>query len=464
MLAHASELFPVEPRCVAQVARLMREAGCIRLYAKELSKNDDSKRQIYLTTDLSAFNLFPNQRQDNPDMPAGMAETQKPRKKKESSRIFGHLSMSWISKDGTSCDAKSAKLIYYPQYPEVRLSGFLQGVKNIPLECLREKAGERFPERLLFLGVTALGTLIAHLAVGEPQMQREVQALPVVGNDSVLHEIPLFRTSDSPRARLLNKLADVHRSGWIQGKRLTTEGTVRSNAPNAIGYTLEAELGVLPNGDNAPDFLGWEIKAHTVTSFASAASPIVTLFTPEPDVGVYADEGVDAFLHTWGYADRRGRPDRRNFGGIHRVGKRHDLTDLSLTVRGYDRENTGRVDPDGVLALLDRDGRIAAGGSFTKLLDSWSRKHNATAYVPALREKTGAEVRFHYGNSVLLCEGASFQLVLDALLDGALYLDPGIKAESWSSDSPRIKRRSQFRTKLSDVPRLYLRSAVVSAT
>jgi hypothetical protein len=43
-------------------------------------------------------------------------------------------------------------------------------------------------------------------------------------------------------------------------------------APNCGGYTLEAELGITPNGYSEPDFLGWEVKQFGVANFARVNS------------------------------------------------------------------------------------------------------------------------------------------------------------------------------------------------
>ena len=439
----------------------MREAGCTRLYVKELAANDDSKRQIYLTTDLSAFNMFPNRMEDDPPMPEGMAATQKPRSRERANRIFGHLAMSWIGLDGARFEASLAKLIYYPQYPEVRLSGFLKGADNVPSIYLKEKAGELFVNRLLFLGTTGADEVVAFLAVGHDSLRDDVRRAHGHDSEAVLNEIALFAPRESPRQVLVQRLATINRKGWIAGRRLSAGGAVPYQAPNAVGYTLEAELGVTPNGDNVPDFMGWEVKAHTVAAFESTAAKVVTLFTPEPDLGVYSDESVTEFLRRWGYADLQGRPDRRNFGGIHRVGQVHERTGLCLRIRGYDRDPTGRVDPEGDLALVAADGEIAAGWSFRKLLDRWQRKHNATVYVPAISRTVEGTRQFCFGASVMLCEQTRFQFVLDAMYDGLLYLDPAVKAEGWSTTAPVIKRRNQFRMKMESVGSLYLHTEVV---
>ena len=67
-----SERFPEEPLSLEEVQSVLHRAGCRRLYVKELAWNHDSKRQVYLTTDLSAFNMFPNRVQYDPPMPKGL--------------------------------------------------------------------------------------------------------------------------------------------------------------------------------------------------------------------------------------------------------------------------------------------------------------------------------------------------------------------------------------------------------
>lgn len=93
--------------------------------------------------------------------------------------------------------------------------------------------------------------------------------------------------------------------GWIDSKRLDRDGNILAcNAPNCGGYTLEAELGIIPNGYSAPDFLGWEIKQFGVKKFTRINNAIITLMTPEPNGGIYKNEGIEYFLKHYGYADK----------------------------------------------------------------------------------------------------------------------------------------------------------------
>ncbi|MGP1308877.1 MAG: MvaI/BcnI family restriction endonuclease [Phycisphaerales bacterium] len=453
-----SERFPAELLSLEQVQGVLYRAGCRRLYVKELAWNHDSKRQIYLTTDLSAFNMFPNRVQYDPPMPVGLTSTRKTRNM-DQGRIFGHLRFRWLTPDGASSTATDAKIIYYPQYPEVRLSGFLKGVTNVPSKYLREKSGEVYPNRLLFLGVTGDDAVVALLAVGHDNLRDQLRALAAYRVDAGLNAIPLLDPTEPTRLRMLRDLRAVHDKGWIAGKRLTGTGAVPYNSPNAVGYTLEAELGVTPNGENAPDHLGWEVKGHTVTRFGSTTNKAVTVFTPEPDRGLYRECGPLEFLRRWGYRDRLGTVDRVNFGGIHRVGRVTKLTGLCVKLPGFDPALPDRMAPDGMVALVTPEGELAAGWSFAKLIDCWRRKHAAAVYVPALKRTSASNVAFHYGPEVLVCEGTDFLQVLNAMQEGLLYLDPALKATDWSSGSPTIKRRNQFRIRMSDIPVLYRKTS-----
>jgi hypothetical protein len=60
----------------------------------------------------------------------------------------------------------------------------------------------------------------------------------------------------------------------------------------------------------------------------------ITLMTPEPTGGFYKERGVEAFIRKFGYPDKNDRPDRLNFGGIHRAGERQPSTGLTLRLTG----------------------------------------------------------------------------------------------------------------------------------
>src|SRR5690606_26890966 len=139
--------------------------------------------------------------------------------------------------------------------------------------------------------------------------------------------------------RLLAELKRVHELGWILSKRLDKMGNILPcNSSNCGGYTLEAELGVTPNGFSEPDFLGWEVKQFTVKNFSNINSAVITLMTPEPTGGIYVTEGIESFIRRYGYDDVSGKHDRLNFGGQFYLNRRGLRTGLTLKLFGFNIE------------------------------------------------------------------------------------------------------------------------------
>jgi hypothetical protein len=220
------------------------------------------------------------------------------------------------------------------------------------------------------------------------------------------------------------------------------------------GFTLEAEFGIAKNSSAEPDFLGWEVKQHSVSSFESMAAGAITLMTPEPTGGFYEEQGVEAFVRKFGYADKNDRPDQMNFGGIHRAGERHETTHLTMTLPGYDSERCRITNPDGCIALVNDAGEVAASWAFSGLLSHWARKHSKAAYVPSQCRKEPHR-QYAYGGKVRLAQRMDSLRLLKALSVGAVYYDPGIKLEQASSAKPSHKQRSQFRIASKSISALY---------
>lgn len=224
-------------------------------------------------------------------------------------------------------------------------------------------------------------------------------------------------------------------------------------------YTLEAELGIIPNGISEPDYLGWEIKQYGVNDFSTfrAKGPI-TLMTPEPTMGEYRDEGLEFFLHRYGYKDTRGVEDRINFGGVYKINADfHKLTGLRLELSGYDQYRHRVTDLDGGICLVSRENHLAAKWPFGGMLSHWNRKHAKAAYVPSLAKSSPPE--YSYGSKILMCEKTDFLRFIKAVSEGRIYYDPGIKMENASSGKPKFHRRSQFRIKMPNLSALYENSS-----
>ena len=383
------------PDSLGQLLELMRLQGAVRLYAKKLAPNDNSKNQIYLGGDFSALNVIPYHDIQTDD--TSMAGSKRDRAK-------ARIRFFWVDNEGRY-PAPDAQLILYPRYPEVRMSGFLKGCSRAPSDVM----AVRDPGRVLFLGMTVDGDVLGFASHMDSSIVRELESAewPVQG---VFIQLPLnLNEKRSTREILLGRLAEIAGKGWIASQKLGSDGIIRPyRARNGGGYTLEAELGISPNGYSEPDFMGWEIKQFGVTDFAGyrPASP-VTLMTPEPTGGIYKNEGVAVFLQRFGYADKSGKQDRRNFGGIYTNGKDfHADTGLKLVLDGYDTASEKLTDMDGGIVLLSRSDERAAVWSFKGLMQHWNRKHAQAAYVPSMALKEPAS--YAYGRKIFVCEQTDF--------------------------------------------------------
>lgn len=420
----------------------MRHHGATRIYAKKLAPNDNSKNQVYLGGDFSALNIIPHGEiySDDADIAGAVRD-----------RAKAAVDFYWIDQAGRH-KAPNTGLILYPKYPEVRMSGFLLGCRAAPSGIMRVRdAG-----RMLILGITRQGEVMGYASAADDPITAELNAhdWPTVG---VFLELPLTMDQlESPRNRLLNELRRIYQLNWIASQKLAADGIKTPySARNGGGYTLEAELGITPNGYAEPDFMGWEVKQYGVRDFVNfrPKSP-VTLMTPEPTGGIYRTEGVAGFMTRFGYPDQSGKPDRINFGGRYDCQRQHHaMTGLRMTLTGYDTDTGKITDLDGGLNLIDVDEEIAASWSFKGMMAHWNRKHAQAAYVPSLFQTPPPE--YSFGAHILLCEQTDFLLFLKAFAAGTIYYDPAVKMENASSANPKIKRRSQFRVAHAGLTQLY---------
>lgn len=432
---------------LANLKSLFANNGCKKVYIKKLSPNDNSKNQVYLGGSWEILNIFP--------LSEIIAEEAGDWEKE---RFKAKLDFAWITEDGEISKAPKSQLILYPKYPEVRFSGFLQGCKKSPSELM----ANRLEGRILFLSVASNGTVLGYVSSSESVASQEFVALDLPTEHGIFSIINL-PTIENNRSILLSQLKRIHNLGWIDSKRLHKSGDILPcNASNCGGYTLEAELGISANGYSEPDFMGWEIKQFGVTKCHLTNSKAITLMTPEPTDGFYKEEGGIAFVLKYGYDDKNGRPDRKNFGGTHFANKKHHLTSLELKLIGFDPEAKKIRNTNGRVTLVDEQGNQAASWSFASLLKHWNKKHNQACYVPSLLDKEESR-KYSYCKNVILGIGTDFQLYLNQLALGNVYYDPGIKVENIST-KPKLKPRSQFRIKSRHIGALYHKNELVDVT
>ncbi|MGP5411400.1 MvaI/BcnI family restriction endonuclease [Glutamicibacter ardleyensis] len=427
--------------------KMFSDQGVENLLVKRLGPNNNSKNQVYLAQDIADLNI--------PIGPVttALGSSTKPR---AGGPIF-HSKVDWVwLTPHAKSPAPHAQLIIYPQYPEVRLSGLLKSSPHAPRQLLSVSPtaptrGQE-PDRVLLFGTGSDNRVYGMIvAKGSPAGRRFLDNL----TDKALNHFPIHASKPTDdRESLVRELKRIHEMDWLDAVQLSQSGNISPcNGPRCGGHTLEAHLGIALNGKAEPDFGVWEVKAHGVASFDRPASGRITLFTPEPDLGLYAKNGTDWFARNYGR--RKPGGERWDFTGQHKVtGAANSTTGLNLRLIGYDASSSTILDNSGYVGLFSPDDTLVSGWSFAKLLMHWQKKHAMAAYVPNIRSKV-VPTTFRYGSEIHLGQGTAFKIFLKAMANQAIYYDPGIKSELQPNGKWSPKARSQFRINVKMLDQLY---------
>lgn len=436
---------------VQLLARRMSELGATKLYVKELASNDHSKTQIYLGGSFEVLQLLP------------FGEI-RPSSKSTEPIMHADVEFGWIGgPDLTVSQAREPKLILYPQYPEVRLSGFVQGSKHAPPGWFDKSKNGLAEGRVLFMGVVPAGNIIAYLGLPDSPLSKSYfQVKRVFKSQGVLLDLSpiLTRPKEGDEdSELLMRLKEIYKKGWINAKRLTSDGEITPCfGMNCGGPTLETELGVSANGRAEPDFLGWEIKQHATKRYPYHGSGPITLMTPEPDGGEYV-ENVEEFVEKYGSDSKV--ENVKYFTGRHFADKAQKKTRMTIQIDGFDPVERRITNNGGGVRLISEIGTLAASWSFAKILAHWCKKHNKAAYVPAQVDTSQKPANYRYGSTIRLCKSTDPLMLLSAISSGIVYYDPGT---NWNKVTGETHRRNQFRVNFKKIPLLYAKTEDIDIT
>jgi hypothetical protein len=441
---------------IERVRSILSSLRCETVLLKYLQRNNNSKNQIYLAPTANHLAGLPL------GTPVPSPGSSMKKGGNAGSLFTIPLPFSWISPSGV-VRAPDAKLCDYPQYPEVRFSGFLKGCSDPPSHLLtKEKRGTE-EGRILLIGVSrSTGECYGLVVPATVALNNALRSIPTE-RQGILEIWSLADSySGDSRSQLLKRLCEVSHQDWIPSKRLTKDGLVPYRARNGGGYTLEAELGIVSNSKAGPDYHGWEVKQHGVNSLARPRRSEVTLFDIAPDGGQYTELGPVEF----GFLRGRTKPstDRFDFTGKHRGSKRVESTGLHLEILGFEGS---RIDPNGSIRLQDDSGLTAMSWSFTKLVKHWNRKHAQAAFIGSeKRDVTADSLRtreYRYAQQVELGTGTDFSKFLSAIKKGSIAFDPGIKVEREKSGEWKSHARYPFRISSGDLHSLYADFEIVNA-
>ena len=428
--------FEHTPKTLADLNILLTKHGVRDAIIKPLSKNHNDKNQVYSGSDFKPLTPFFEVEFKERAMSTSLKKGGTENNAQILEATF--VNFFWLDQSGNEVRAKSVKMITYPQYPETRMSGF-QSIDGTMPESMSVDFTKAHPNRLRYLvmGRRGQGEVLALMVLDPPpNLVEEMKALPNAEKSRVWKYLQVKESGSHRLRELLSQaVATSHR-----GCRLDTRGNeIPFNGTQVCGYTLERACGIVPNSDKSGDYEGIELKAHTQKK--------VTLFTPEPDMGVYA-ESFDTFMKTWGYLDASGN---YRLTGIHRSGNVCKKSGLLMTIQNYDPAKSIAEQSNIFVALYDSEQTLAAGWSLERLMNCWGAKHNEVVYVSASRSDAvdekdiseGYRYRVNFDSQVLWCRKTSIDQLFLAIHKGVIFLDPAPKLHA--TDKSQSKRRSQWR-------------------
>lgn len=450
IITKQSSEFEHTPASLSELADLLAVIGADEAFLKLLPKNANDKNQIYIASDFGViFDLFDVTLSERGESISGTKDRSTPGKKIPEA-VFNDF--AWLRRDLSEVKARRVKAIIYTQYPEARLSG-LQAIDGSMPQSLSVSFTKQYPDkkRLLVLARLPLGKCIGIVCIDlNPGFEAEIKSLPGFERAPACKRLKIEQNRSEA---LASKLAAIV-GRPLRGCRLDAFGqTLPFSGTQVCGYTLEHALGIVPNSNKDGDLFGIELKTHT--------KPKVTLFTPEPDGGIYTKDFA-TFMKTYGYLDDHG--DYR-LTGLHRANEICSKSRLTLQVRESRLDADGEVraypyNPNTPLtpkldsidvALVGPAGEVAASWSLERLMNCWGAKHNEVVYIPAVKATNsnqdeysqGFEHLITYGEKVMWCRNTTAEKLLKAIDTGVIYLDPAPKLHS--SDPSKNKRRAQWR-------------------
>lgn len=437
-----------------KLQQLLRGQGVRTAYVKRLSpKQDNDKNQIYLGKRLvGVTNLFPAEIK----VRSASASKTKRNSAEGTPKIEALIDFAWLGADGTRYDAPNTRIIDYFQYPEVRMSGFLQDCECGP-DALRRRMLADFGCRILVMGTAADGKVVGVvLTERDDPLVAAFPELPPASGKGILRILTLDGAAGANPAELLRaELAEIIQGGW-HWSRINRGGNIEPfKHAQGGGYTLEALLGVAANGKKAPDRHGFEIK-----SFSGSR---ISLMTPTPDRGFQGEHTFREFMERYGNPAVNGDGSIR-FTGLHKCGVINEKTGLGMRVAGYDAESDtfGEVDTVAVELFHHETGEVAAAWSLEKLANCWNAKHANALYIAfEKRESDGNGIEYRYAEKWVQGHGTDVWKLLRAIAGGTVFYDPADTI--YADNKPKV--RSQWRINASQLAQamklLYAESSVI---
>lgn len=225
----------------------------------------------------------------------------------------------------------------------------------------------------------------------------------------------LGQSSLSSGTQVLDALREIASRGWIKAFRTGT---------TSVGMTLERALGVEPNSAQAPDFMGFEVKAKVIDGASPAddrAATRHTLFAKVPDWDISSLKSSKEIVVRHGYPGDSPAVRRRLYCTI--SAEAPNSQGLRFSVE----EGTGELVEHCAHGI--HAGKEVARWRRHSLESKLDEKHKQTAWVFANERVTGAGREFRFVSARLTWKPRTHAL-MNLLQAGVVTMDHLIKETS----------------------------------
>lgn len=214
---------------IDQIRSRLLELGVREVVVKVgTAGQSNSKNGIWLGTDLTDVSMLPS------GEVKAVPSTSKKRRK-TSDNFQAPVDMYWLAPPNLAPErAPQTKLIFYTQYPEVRLSGFLQGCPGAPSHLLDKKKRGGEDGRVILLAPSEKD--VVYGLVLPPESQAATEILEQASKEAAGIRIWALKeeTLESKDA-LVARLKELYERGFVDPVKLNKEGLVPYRANNRAG-------------------------------------------------------------------------------------------------------------------------------------------------------------------------------------------------------------------------------------
>ena len=234
---------------------------------------------------------------------------------------------------------------------------------------------------------------------------------------------------DDESLAIIDKIVAIFNEN-VKGKKPTT-ASGNEGHDGRYGHWLEARMGIVPNGDNAPDLMGFEMKNNTrsKTTFGDWSADFY-LFKDDLTANMTTKEKRHRFITSFGkYNSEKmryswsGTPFPK-FGKVNDYGQIITFDEDDNVVILYNYSLDKRPDKDDIVpSIWRRDNLVLARWDRASLKSKLENKFNQRGWFKCLQGVDQTYTRIVFGGPIV------YEDWIKKVVSGDVYLDSGMYSD-----------------------------------